>query len=159
MTYSKKSWEEKLNHEQEVKIEDIPEKWAKNIGHGKMVILTPMIIDSFIKKIPQGRVTTINLIRNHFAREYNVDMTCPITTGIFSWIAAWASEERKENDSKDITPWWRVLKEGGKLNPKYPGGVKHHASYLEKEGQLIMKGKYDNSWKVKDYEKHLMDIK
>ena len=50
MTYSKKSWEEKLHHEQEVKIEDIPEKWAKNIGPGKMVILTPMIIDSFIKK-------------------------------------------------------------------------------------------------------------
>ena len=147
-----------MHKEQEVKIVDIPEKWTKNIGQGKMIILTPMIIDAFIKKIPRGRLTTINHIRSHFAREYNVDMACPITTGIFSWISAWASEERKEQGSKDETPWWRVLKEGGKLNPKYPGSVVQHASLLEKEGHLITKGKYENSWKVKDYEKHLMEI-
>jgi hypothetical protein len=48
-----------------------------------------------------------------------------------------------------------VLKEGGKLNPKYPGGVKQQATYLQKEGFEILKGKTENNWKVKDYESYI----
>ena len=65
----KKSWTEKLEFSAEgyPKIIAIPDNWAKTIGHGKMVILTPKIIDEFIKTIPKGKLTTINLIREKFA--------------------------------------------------------------------------------------------
>lgn len=152
----KKTWHEKLETGKEVKIVDIPNDWAMTMGHGKMVILTPKIINNYIKTIPKGKLTTINHIREKYAAEYKVDTTCPITTGIFVWISAGAAEEDRVDGIKNITPYWRVLKEGGKLNPKYPGGVKHHAQLLEKEGFKIEKGRTELSWKVMDYEKHLV---
>lgn len=155
MASGKKTWHEKLNTNKKVKIVDIPDNWARTIGHGKMVILTPLIINDYIKTIPKGRLTTINHIREKFAAEYDTDTTCPITTGIFVWISAGAAEEDRVNGVKNITPYWRVLKEGGKLNPKYPGGVKHHAQLLQKEGFEIEKGRTELSWKVKNYEAHL----
>ncbi|HXB10501.1 MAG TPA: hypothetical protein VNZ45_00830 [Bacteroidia bacterium] len=152
----KKTWNEKLKTGQKIKIVDVPDNWARTIGHGKMVILTPVIINDYIKSIPKGKLTTINEIRDKFAAEHGTDTTCPITTGIFVWISAGAAEEDRADGVKNVTPYWRVLKEGGKLNPKFPGSVKQHAFHLEKEGFTIDKGKTEFSWSVKDYEKHLV---
>ena len=33
-----------------------------------------------------------------------------------------------------ITPYWRVVKEDGSLNPKFPGGVAQQKRYLRAEG-------------------------
>lgn len=156
----KKTWREKLEKEAigYPKIVEIPNRWANTIGNGTMVILTPRIIDGFIRTIPKGKLATINTIRNHFAVEYNVDETCPMTTGIFVWISAGAAEEDRAGGKKQIAPYWRVLKEGGKLNPKYPGGVRQQAKYLEAEGFEIIRQEKDTAWRVYDYENHLMDI-
>ena len=154
---TRKTWNEKLHHSAPgyPKKVDIPENWAARIGKGKMIILTPLIIDSYIKKIPRGRLATINSIREHFAKEYKVRTTCPITTGIFTWISAWAAEEKKAEGSKRITPYWRVLKEGGKLNPKYPGGVVQQSKNLMAEGFQIKKGRTPATWKVVDADSFL----
>jgi hypothetical protein len=161
MTKAKnKSWREKLEKEAPgyPKIVDVPERWARSIGHGKMVILTPKIIDRFIRTIPKGKLATINLLREKFAIEYKVDTTCPLTTGIFVWISAGAAEEDKAEGKKQITPYWRVLKEGGKLNPKFPGGILQHAKYLTDEGFQILKGKSDTSRSVNNYKQYLIKI-
>lgn len=153
----KKSWNEKLKHSPPgyPRLVTIPDNWAKKTGPGKMIILTPLIIDKYIKKIPKGKLATINSIREHFAREHKVRTTCPITTGIFTWISAWAAEENIEKGAGRITPYWRVLKEGGKLNPKYPGGVQRQAKNLAAEGFRIRRGKTPASWKVEDFEQYL----
>ena len=54
---------------------------------------------------------------------------------------------------KDITPYWRTLKIGGELNPKYPGGVEAQASHLRDEGHEIIPGKGKKPPRVKDFEK------
>ena len=156
----KSTWVEKREKEAVgyPKIVEIPNRWANTIGDGKMVILTPKIIDNFIRKIPKGKLATINTIRHHFAEEYNVDETCPMTTGIFVWICAGAAEEDRADGKKQIAPYWRVLKEGGKLNPKYPGGVRQHAKYLEGEGFEIIRGDKDASWRVYNYDQYLMNV-
>ncbi len=156
----KKSWKEKLEFSAEgyPKVVDIPDNWAKTMGHGKMIILTPKIIDEYIKTIPKGKLITINLIREKFAIEYNVETTCPLTTGIFTWIAAGAAEEDRTAGKKQITPYWRVLKEGGKLNPKFPFGVDHQAKLLAAEGFEIVPGKTTANWKVNNYKDYLMKI-
>lgn len=153
----RKTWNEKLHHSPPgyPKKAGIPESWAKKTGKGKMIILTPLIIDEYIRKIPKGRLATINSIREHFAKLYKVRTTCPITTGIFTWISAWAAEEKRAGGAKRITPYWRVLKEGGKLNPKYPGGVERQAKTLSGEGFQIVKGRTLASWKVADAESFL----
>jgi len=52
-----------------------------------------------------------------------------------------------------ITPFWRTLKTGGEVNPKYPGGVKQIAKRLRAEGhKIIAKGRRTL---VVDYEKKL----
>jgi alkylated DNA nucleotide flippase Atl1 len=108
------------------------------VGKGTMVIATPKIIYKLVGEIPKGKVTTVNLIREKLARLYKTDTACPITTGIFLWIVANAVEEARQRGDSHSVPYWRVLKEGGKLNDKYPGGVKGHAAKLEKEGFLVV---------------------
>lgn len=156
--HKKKTWREKRDavHEGYPKITDIPDQWAKTAGHGKMVVLTAKLVDDFIQTIPKGKLATINLIRDKFAGDFGVDMTCPLTTGIFVWICAGAAEEDRASGIKNVSPYWRVLKEGGKLNPKYPGGVRAQAALLETEGFKIEKAVKAGSWKVIDYQKHLM---
>ena len=40
--------------------------------------------------------------------------------------------------AKRITPYWRTLKLGGELNPKFPGGVKELKKLLQAEGHTIV---------------------
>ena len=62
------------------------------------------------------------------------DFTEPITAGIFTSIAAWASYQRSDNE----TPYWRTLKANGELNSKYPGGIK---AQKEKFGMILVTGR------------------
>jgi hypothetical protein len=110
-------------------------------GTGTMVVPAPREVDAAIRTIRKGRTATINDLRAVLARKHGVDLCCPITTGIFSWIAAHAAEEDRIDGKKRITPWWRVLKEGGKLNPKLPGGIEEQARRLQAEGHKIVAGK------------------
>ena len=98
---------------------------------------------------------TVGKIREYFARKSGADFTEPITAGIFVSIAAWASFQR----STDKTPYWRTLKAGGELNPKYPGGAQAQKEKLEAEGHTILqKGRKNIRYFVKDYEKALFDL-
>ena len=93
--------------------------------------------------------------RMYFAKENNADFTEPITAGIFVAIAAWASEQRGE----DETPYWRTLKANGQLNEKYPGGIEKQRKKLEEEGHTIIeKGRKNLKYYVKDYEKYLYEL-
>lgn len=77
-----------------------------------------------------------------------------ITTGIFAWIAAHAAEEAAAEGEKSITPYWRTLKSGGEINPKYPGGLDVLRERLEDEGHTVVeKGK---RLIVADYESGLV---
>lgn len=124
-------------------------------GGDRMYFAPPIDYDKIMKKIPQGKLTTVGEIRSYLARTSGADFTEPITAGIFVSIAAWASFQRK----KDETPYWRTLKAGGELNPKYPGGVEAQKEKLEAEGHtVIKKGRTNIKYFVKDYEKSLYNL-
>lgn len=92
-------------------------------GTGTVVIPAPREVNEIMGKIPKGKVITINEIRSILARKHSASISCPITTGIFAWVAAHAAAEMAAEGEKDITPYWRMLKSGGELNEKYPGGA------------------------------------
>jgi len=92
-----------------------------------------------MRRVPSGKVTTINELRAALAKKHHATIGCPITTGIFSWIAAHAAEEAAAGGAKQITPYWRTLKSGGQLNDKYPGGVPALRRRLRAEGHKILK--------------------
>lgn len=139
----KKSWRQKLNDAKGLpRVEQIPEKMNRRWGSGTIVIPAPAEVDEIMKKVPKGRLLTINQIREALARKHGVTIGCPITTGIFAWIAAGAAAEDEAEGKKRITPYWRTLKSGGELNPKYPGGIEGQKARLEAEGHnIITRGK------------------
>lgn len=105
--------------------------------------------------MPFGKLLTVGEIRDYFARESGADFTEPITAGIFVSIAAWASDQRET----DKTPYWRILKAKGELNPKYPGGVMAQKEMLEKEGHtVVQRGRTNIRYYVKDYERSLFEL-
>ena len=73
-------------------------------------------------------------------------------------MAARAAEEDRAEGKTDITPYWRTIKEGGKLNEKYPGGVETQAERLMAEGHEIEPGRGKQPPKVKDFERVLMEV-
>jgi len=154
---TKKSWAEKLaNNKGLPKTGPVTGKMSKRWGTGTMVIPAPIEVDTLMKRVPEGRLLTINEVRSALATKHKVDFTCPITTGIFSWIAAHAAAEAESAGAKRITPYWRTLKTGGELNPKYPGGVKEIAKRLRAEGHsIIQKGQ---RYLVADHEKALFKL-
>jgi hypothetical protein len=93
-----------------------------------------------MKRVRRGRVTTIDQIRAQLAAAHGATIACPITTGIFAWIAAHAADEsERAGRRRGITPYWRTLKTGGELNPKYPGGIKNLKARLKTEGHTVVK--------------------
>ena len=153
----RKSWQEKLADSKDLpKVEKITEKMSKKWGRGTVVIPAPKEVDEIMKKVPKGKIITINQIREVLAQKHNATIGCPMTTGIFAWIAANAAEEAAREGKKNITPYWRTLKTGGVINQKYPGGAEAQKKLLEKEGQKVMqKGK---KCVVLDFEKYLLKV-
>ena len=96
---------------------------SKRWGTGTFVIPAPMEVDELMRRVPKGKLTTIDELRRTLARRHGATIGCPLTTGIFAWIAAHAAEEAGRAGETTITPYWRTLKSKGELNPKYPGGI------------------------------------
>jgi len=142
---AKKSWREKLADDKDLpKVEVIPDRMAAKWGAGTFVIPAPREVDQMMRAVPKGRVTTINQIRSALAKKHGATIGCPMTTGIFAWIAANAAEElAAARPTARITPYWRTLKTGGLLNEKYPGGTNRQKQRLKAEGhRIVKKGKH-----------------
>ena len=150
---------EKLRKPQSVQIvHPLPERVAHWGPPGaSMLISTPQEIDEVVRKIPKGKLATINSLRERLARQHGTTITCPVTTGIFMNIVARAAAEMEEMGAKRVSPWWRVLKTGGALNEKYPGGTAAQKKRLAAEGfRIVKKGK--SSLMVEDFETRLAKL-
>jgi hypothetical protein len=140
---TKKTWQQKLLDSKDLpKVFPIPERLAARSGKGTMVIPAPIEVDEAMRSVKKGKLATIQQIQQSLASKHNATVACPITTGIFAWIAAHAAEEAAQNGKKRITPYWRTLKNGKELNSKYPGGIDNLKAKLEAEGHtIVQKGK------------------
>lgn len=154
---SRTSWREKLEKPQEPRVVDIPPKMAR-FGSGTMLIPTPKLVDDLIRRVPRGKLVTVGELRRKLATEFEADVTCPLTTGIFVRIAAEAAEEDRTNGRQRLTPYWRVIKDDGSINPKFPGGAEQQTRHLRAEGfAFVRSGKKPP--KVKQFERNLYSLK
>ena len=137
---ARKTWTEKLHdHKGLPKVGAIEGKMSTRWGTGTMVVPAPIEVKELMDKVPKGKLTTINELRAALAKKHGTSIACPITTGIFAWIAANAAEEAAAAGAKRITPYWRTLKTNGELNPKYPGGINALRTKLKTEGHSVIK--------------------
>ncbi|MBC2670468.1 MGMT family protein [Novosphingobium piscinae] len=103
---------------------------------GAMVVSSPAEVDDLVRRLRRGELVTLDDLRAALARRHRVAVACPVSTAIFLNMAARAAEERREMGvpADTLTPWWRVLRKGGFLNPKFPGGTDLQAELLAAEG-------------------------
>lgn len=145
-----KTWREKLENPQNPKVVNTPK--------GKMLVPKPLDVDNLLRKIEKGKLATVSQIRDKLAKDYCADYSCPLTTGIFLWIAAETAEEDLKVGRKEVTPYWRVIRNDGRLNEKFPGGAETQAKRLMQEGHTILPPDGARSPRVKDFEKLLQEF-
>jgi len=157
MSYRRKTWREKLaDAKGGPKVCPIDETKSRRWGTGTFVIATPQEVDELMRRVPRGQLTTIDALRQALARRHGATIACPITTGIFAWIAAHAAVEAEEAGGANTTAYWRTLKSNGEINPKYPGGIAAIKRQLTTEGHHVrQKGQ---RFFVVNYESHLAKL-
>ena len=151
-TKQKKTWREKLLDSKDLpKVSKIECKMSKRWGEGTCAIPAPIEVDEVMQTVPKGKLITTKEIQKAVAKKHKATMACPMCCGMFAWIAAHAADEAEIEGAKRITPYWRTLKSGCELNPKFPGGVEALKVRIEAEGhRVVAKGK---KWIVADYER------
>ncbi len=122
------------------KVVDIPPKMQPRLGSGTLLLPSPRDVEGAIRGIRKGTVMTVSEIRRRLAAKYSTDSACPLVTGIFVRISAEAAEEDAREGKTRITPYWRVVKDDGSLNPRFPGGVERQAERLRDEGLHVTTG-------------------
>ena len=154
---SRTSWRVKLEkpNTKLPKIVRVPRMWQKRFGKGRMVIAHPLDVDALMRKIRRGKLATQTQLRERLARKYRVDHACPLTTGIFVRIAAEAAEEDRRAGKSRVTPYWRIVRDDGSLNEKFPGGPPAQARRLRAEGFAIAAGKGSRPLRVMEFENYL----
>jgi alkylated DNA nucleotide flippase Atl1 len=115
--YSRRSWREKMNNPNLPKLVPIPPRMRKRLGTGTMLLPSPRDVEALIRAVRKGSLTTVPRIRE-----------------------ALAGKEARAGKTR-ITPYWRVVKDDGSLNPKFPGGVEQQAERLRAEGHRIVAGR------------------
>lgn len=148
---------EKLNVDKQPKVvASLPAgcKWAP--PGSSMIVSTPREVDGLMKTVRKGKLTTISEVRECLAQRHGTDIACPISTGIFINLSAAAAAEMQAQGRKRVTPYWRTLKAGGELNPKYPGGVLAHRKLLQAEGFAVVK-KGKNKYIVSNYQRFITE--
>jgi hypothetical protein len=158
ITAKQRTWREKLADSKDLpKVVQITGAMCRRWGTGTVAIAAPREVDDIMKRVPHGKLITINEIRAIVADKHGATIGCPITTGIFAWIAAQAADEAEVEGARRITPYWRTLKSGGEINAKYPGGIDAVRRRLEAEGhRIVTKGKRSV---VANYEKRLAALR
>jgi len=105
MVRFRKTWQEKLHESKGLpKVVEINERMSKRWGTGTVVIPAPVEVDEVMRRVPTGKLVTINQIREYLARKHGATIGCPITTGIFCHIAARAAAAEEARGVKDVTP-------------------------------------------------------
>lgn len=125
---------------------------------GTMIVPRPLDVEALMRTPKKGKLITMTQIRASLAARAGVDHCCPLTTGIFARLAAEAAEEDAAEGKRRITPYWRTIKDDGKLNDKFPGGAAAQAKHLRGEGFFIKPGKGKQTPHVADFDKYLTKL-
>lgn len=178
---SRTRWREKLEKDQPAKLAKASGLMAKRLGPGNLLIPRPIDVDAVIRQVRKGKLVTVSQLRAKLASDFNALPTAsrratacyqindasddfkaasarPLCTGIFVRIAAEAAEEDRSAGKKQITPYWRVVRDDGSMNEKFPGGPTAQARRLKAEGHGLEPARGKKPPKVKDFKKRLAKL-
>jgi len=96
------------------KVQEITDKMSKRWETGTVVIPAPEEVDEIMRKVPEGKLITINGIRAALAQKHGATIGCPITAGIFARVAAHAADEAAAEGKQDISPGCTLVNRGAR---------------------------------------------
>jgi len=114
-----------------------------------MLVPTPLLVAEEVRRVRKGRLVTPQDLRERLAARAGADITCPMTTGIFLNIIAGAAEEQIAAGKRPVAPYWRVVGDDGRLNPKWPPGPACQAERLRREGHRVSRDRVGGAWSVR----------
>jgi alkylated DNA nucleotide flippase Atl1 len=147
-----------ISHPSHGVIFPIPPSMQRSPGPATMIVPRPLDVEAAMRLPRKGRLITLGQIRAALARRAGADRCCPLTTGIFARLAAESAEEDAAAGRKRITPYWRTIRDDGRLNDKFPGGIKAQAARLRREGFRLTPGKGKQPPRVADFEPRLVKL-
>lgn len=115
---NRKTWKQKLDKASTAQIAEAPASWAGGVTGRSMLIPSAWELDAIVRAIPKGETRKISDIRAEMADAHHADLTCPLTSGIFLRLLAEYAEEQRAAGIEDITPYWRVTDDKGRILPK-----------------------------------------
>jgi hypothetical protein len=135
-----KSWTEKVEDERQPQVKRIEKSFADIPAGSKMLIVTPKIVDNYLRHIPNGKAVTLQTMRSDLAQEYQADYTCPVTSGIFLRIVSEAAHEQIEQGKSvsAVAPFWRLVDENSPLAKKLSFGSGFIKLQRSKEGIALL---------------------
>jgi alkylated DNA nucleotide flippase Atl1 len=137
--YRKRGFREKLADSKDFpRVQPLSGGMKRWWGPGTIVLPAPWEVDALMRRVPKGKVITINQLREVLARRHRATVACPIVTGIHARTAAGAAGEDEVAGRRRVTPYWRTLKVGGEVNARYPGGLAGQRRRLEAEGLTVV---------------------
>ncbi len=75
MAKLRKSWREKLlDSKGGPKVVEVAPGMSQRWGTGTVVIPAPIEVDEIMRQVPEGRLITINLIREKLAKKHNASL-------------------------------------------------------------------------------------
>ena len=122
---AKKTWVEKLNCEPTFKIKTLDKKFADISEGSDMLVVSPPIVDEYIRKLKKGQESNIRKMREDLAEEYGADQTCPVSIGIFLRIVSEANFQKFSQGTpiSKLTPFWRVIPPEASITKKLSFGT------------------------------------
>ena len=96
-----KSFREKLAEDKGYpKVQPLTGGMKRRYGPGTILIPAASEVAELMKKVPKGKVATINRLRDILAERHGATMTCPIVAGIEARIVAGAAGEVASGDGR-----------------------------------------------------------
>jgi hypothetical protein len=137
--YKRKTWIEKRDLAKEPEVKKSPSDFADIKAGEKMLIPSPLVVDTYIRQIPRGKQGNLSQMRKDLAAEYHAHKTCPITSGIFIRIVSEAAYEEFEQGKaiNKITPFWRMVDEKSPAAKKLSFGIDFLSAQRKKEGLSV----------------------
>jgi len=134
------SWETKLRP-------DLQPRIVADQRSGESLLLpTPLLVGEVVALIPCGQVISLSQLRANLAQRFKAATTCPLMTGIFAGILAGVVADDLAQRRKPRWPIWRLVRDDGTLNPKWPLDVLYRASLLRAEGVRLTRRR--GTWAV-----------
>lgn len=156
--HSRIPWRVKMEKPDKPRIVQTPPKWEKQQGKGTMLIATPRLVENIMKQVRKGKLLTIKQIRERLSKDFGTTTACPLCTGIFVRIVSEAASEDLADGKTRVAPFWRLVREDGRLMEKFPGGPSIQARMLREEGHRIIPAKGNGPARVKEFELSLTEL-